>query len=198
MASAHVTPTASIGLRLGLAVLGGVLLGTLLLSLRGSPFDDFGRSLAGTRRRTFLVSAALVVLRQAAWVDREPLGFWPRWLYVWGLHLYGPWPCCDWAHPRRGPATGCGDLHDARAFTGLGWMWRDAVSSGASGPCVDTTPRSSQGRSTSMTLATDLPRPRPGHDRHHFKTIINLFPEYPTDEEVPCFRRNWPSSATTG
>ena len=32
-----------------------------------------------------IASAALIGLRQVGWLDFEPLGFWPRWLYVWGL-----------------------------------------------------------------------------------------------------------------
>ena len=32
-----------------------------------------------------IVSAVLILVRQLRWIDREPIGFWPRWVYVWGL-----------------------------------------------------------------------------------------------------------------
>ena len=32
-----------------------------------------------------LTAAILMVMRQVGWLDWEPIGFWPRWFYVWGL-----------------------------------------------------------------------------------------------------------------
>ncbi len=27
-------------------------------------------------------------MRQVGWLDWEPIGFWPRWFYVWGLFAW--------------------------------------------------------------------------------------------------------------
>jgi len=128
----------------------------------------------------FLVSAALVVLRQAAWVDREPLGFWPRWLYVWGLLAWAL------ALLRLGPPAPAGRRRAAVICTMLVlWFGLDVAGRGLFW-CQRPVRRLREivpgkiylsGMPTYRGLAL-------AHDRHHFKTIINLFPEY-TDEGSP-------------
>jgi Tyrosine phosphatase family len=130
-----------------------------------------------------VVSAVLIGLRQVGWLDREPLGFWPRWIYVWGLlawslallHMVPATPP-GWSRP--GVITGIVLVWLVLDFTGRGIFWyqrplhrlREVV----------------PGRIYLSAMPT-YPGLELAQERHHFRTIINLFPEH-TSQRSPY----WP------
>jgi hypothetical protein len=121
-----------------------------------------------------LASLLLIIVRQFGWLDHEPFGFWPRWVYVWGLLAWAlallrvaPKASSTW--PRGAVMTVLVILWLGLDFTGRGLFWyqrplhrlREVVP-GRLYICAMPTYRG-------LELA---------QERHHFKTIINLYPEY--------------------
>ena len=75
-----------------------------------------------------VVSAALILVRQVGWIDHEPLGFWPRWIYVWGLLAWAlallralPQAPAGWS--RGAIVAGLVLLWLGLDFTGRGILW---------------------------------------------------------------------------
>jgi hypothetical protein len=132
---------------------------------------------AGDREVRPLLVAALVLaaLRQVEIPGVEPVGYWPRWAFVWGLLAF------DLAMVRVLPSLG----------SWFGWRrWAFAAAGGAAwfGIVVGGIWLSWYHRPLSR-LRTVVPGKiyisamptaeglAVAHRRHHFKTIINLFPE---------------------
>lgn len=127
-----------------------------------------------------IVAGLLMVLRQLPWVDHEPLGFWPRWIYVWGLLAWA------FAVVRVAPPVPSGWRRGA-ALAGLllAWLVLDVAGRG-----VFWYQRPLR-RLREMVPGRIYLSAMPTYSglelaqaRHHFKTIINLFPEY-TPERSP-------------
>ena len=130
-----------------------------------------------------LVALVLMVVRQLPWIDREPFGFWPRWVYVWGLLAWA------FAVLRLSPPAGIG----RRGVVTIAALI--AVSLG-----LDVVGRSIFWYQRPITRLREI---IPGRlylsgmptyrglqlaqERYGFKTIINLFPEF-TPEGSP----HWP------
>ena len=129
------------------------------------------------------VSAALVLLRQTRWLDFEPLGFWPRWIYVWGLlawalALLQVVPRAPAGLPRAAVIAGLVLIWLGLDFTGRGIFWYQRPIHRLREVVPDRIYISAMPTHWGLELA---------QQRHHFRTIINLFPEY-TPERSPL----WP------
>ncbi len=124
----------------------------------------------------FVVAAVLTIARIARVPDVEPFGYWPRWAFVWALvafcaALVRLQPIRHEARPRRALLlrVGCGiSIWFVWVAAGieLTWFHRPidrlrAVVPGKIYMCAMPTARG-------LEIA---------QNRHHFKTIINLFPE---------------------
>jgi hypothetical protein len=129
------------------------------------------------------VAAILLAMRQMAWVDREPLGFWPRWIYVWALFAWA------FAIVRVVPPAPPGWSKKAIIgvmilislsldFTGRGLFWYQRPLARLREVVPGRIYISAMPTYRGLTLA---------QDRYHFRTIINLYPEY-TPEQSP----DWP------
>jgi predicted protein tyrosine phosphatase len=128
------------------------------------------------RRASILLGSAiiLVALRQVEFAGVEPAGYWPRWCFVWGVLAFGlalirllpPLP------PRRFDRSAIA-IAAVAAWYGivvggiaLAWWHRPLARLRAVEP--------------GKIYISAMPTYRGlkvAHDRHHFKTIINLFPE---------------------
>lgn len=156
----------------------------VLCALRKRPVRALWAA-ARARGASGLVVAALflIVIRQVGWLDREPIGFWPRWLYVWGLLAWAlallrlaPTAPPNWW--RGAILVVLVAISLGLDFAGRGLFWyqrplhrlREVV----------------PGRLYLSAMPT-YEGLRLAHDRHHFRTIINLFPEL-TPEQSP----HWP------
>lgn len=64
-----------------LTVLAVVAIGSRPWNLRAMLADAKVRGVLGL----LAVASLLMVARQLPGIDREPFGFWPRWIYVWGM-----------------------------------------------------------------------------------------------------------------
>lgn len=169
--------------RLALAACALVL--TVVVALTGRPWEL--RYLFQQARRQGILALSitalvLVVVRQTPWIDREPFGYWPRWVYVWGMLAWA------FAMLRVAPVA-------AVARRGLVVAALIAVSLGLDlfGRGVFWYQRPIArlreiipGRLylSAMPTHAGLALAQP---RYHFKTIINLFPEF-TKEGSP----HWP------
>jgi hypothetical protein len=130
-----------------------------------------------------IVAAALTVLRQAGWVDREPFGFWPRWIFVWGLLAWALALLRVVPRAPRGWAK-------AAVYLALVLLWLGLDSTGRGifwyQRPIHRLREVVPGRIYLSAMPTywglEL-----AQERHHFRTIINLFPEY-TPERSPL----WP------
>ncbi|OJW22613.1 MAG: hypothetical protein BGO49_01115 [Planctomycetales bacterium 71-10] len=162
-----------------LAIVAVVALGTRPWDVRAMLADARARGVLGL----LAVSAALMVVRQLPGIDREPFGFWPRWVYVWGLLAWA------FAMLRLAPAAGGGRRGAAIVatmiavsigldFFGRGVFWYQRP--------INRLREVIPGRLYLSAMPTyaglELAQPR-----YHFKTIINLFPEF-TPEGSP----HWP------
>ncbi len=127
-----------------------------------------------------IVSAVLILVRQLGWIDREPIGFWPRWIYVWGLLAWSfallrviPRAPTGWS---RSAVVACMVLlWLGLDFTGRGLLWYQRP--------LHRLREVDPGRIYLSAMPTyqglEL-----AQERHHFRTIINLFPEQ-TPERSP-------------
>jgi hypothetical protein len=130
-----------------------------------------------------IVAALLVALRQVGWLDREPFGFWPRWIYVWGL--------LAWAlvllrmAPKAPPGWSRGAILAVLVaislgldFAGRGLFWYQRPLHRLRAIVPGRLYISAMPTYHGLKLA---------QERHQFRTIINLFPEL-TPEQSPY----WP------
>ncbi|WP_165065278.1 protein-tyrosine phosphatase family protein [Paludisphaera rhizosphaerae] len=167
---------------LGLSALALVV----IVGLAARPWE-FRSLIALAKSRNVLalmaVAAVLIVLRQTPWIDREPFGYWPRWVYVWGvlawalamLRLAPEAPV-----RRRGAFVAVALIAVSLGLDVLGrglfWYQRPI------GRLKEIIP----GRLylSAMPTYAGLKLAQP---RYQFKTIINLFPEF-TSQGSP----HWP------
>lgn len=133
----------------------------------------------------WLLAFALVMMiaRQLPGVDREPFGFWPRWIYVWGLFAWAfavlrltPQATPGWT--RRGVVTALIVAWIGLDVVGRGIFWYQRPISRLREIEPGVLYLSAMPTYRGLTLA---------HERIGFKTIINLFPEF-TPEQSP----HWP------
>src|SRR3954447_3773473 len=131
-----------------------------------------------------IYSLIMIILRQFGWLDREPFGFWPRWVYVWGLLAWAmallrvaPRAPSSW--PRGAVMTVLVIIWLLLDFTGRGLFWYQRP--------IHRLREVVPGR----IYLSAMPTPwglELAQERHHFRTIIDLFPEY-TPERSPL----WPA-----
>ena len=130
-----------------------------------------------------ITAAVLLALRQVAWLDVEPIGFWPRWLYVWGLFAW------SFVLVRLAPAAPIGWSRNAIVaamvvislgldFAGRGLFWYQRP--------IHRLREVEPGRIYVSAMPT-YQGLKLAQERYHFRTIINLFPES-TPEQSP----HWP------
>jgi hypothetical protein len=174
-------PTAQ---RLLLLALATGVAALVLLALRQRPL----RALWSTARARWIqglliLTVSLIALRQVGWLDREPLGFWPRWIYVWGLLAWGF--VLVRVAPKAPPGWWRGPILIVMVaislgldFAGRGLFWYQRPLHRLREVVPGRLYLSAMPTYTGLRLA---------HERHHFRTIINLFPEL-TPEQSPL----WP------
>jgi hypothetical protein len=127
-----------------------------------------------------IIASALVASRQIGWLDREPFGFWPRWAYVWGLLAWtlalaqlAPKARLNW---RRGAfLVGLVAFSLGLDYFGRSLFWYQRPLHRLREVVPGRLYISAMPTYRGLSLA---------HDRHHFRTIINLFPEL-TPEQSP-------------
>ncbi len=126
------------------------------------------------------VAALLILVRQFGWIDREPIGFWPRWTYFWGLLAWAlalvrvvPRAPAGW---QRGAILAClVVIWLGLDFTGRGLLWYQRPLHRLREVVPGRIYLSAMPTYQGLELA---------QERHHFRTIINLFPEH-TPERSP-------------
>jgi hypothetical protein len=173
--------SAPVGLRVLLGAAAGLLLLMLAWGLRGAAARALWES-ARQHRVAGLIAVAtiLILLRQVGWLDREPFGFWPRWIYVWGLLAWAlallrlvPKAPAGWT---RGVAlAGMVASWLLLDFTGRGIFWYQRPLHRLREVVPGRIYVSAMPTHWGLELA---------QQRHHFRTIINLYPEY-TPERSP-------------
>jgi hypothetical protein len=176
-----ISPEASSLLRLTLAACGLGLAAVVVWGIRDCWSGGVRLRAPGNEVTGLLATAALLVaLRQVGWIDREPFGFWPRWFYVWGLLAWAlallrlsppaPQGAARWAVLAVMLVTWL--MLD---FTGRGIFWFQRP--------IHRLREVVPGRLYLSAMPTykglDL-----AYERHHFRTIVNLFPEH-TNERSP-------------
>jgi hypothetical protein len=131
----------------------------------------------------FLAAVVLVAARQLDPVWLEPAGYWPRWAALWGImaldlvlvRMMPPWPEGAWRRLAIGGAGVGGWFILVICGIDLAWYHRPIARLRAviPGAIYISAMPSYRG----LELA---------HARHHFRTIVNLFPE-DTDLRSPLF-----------
>jgi hypothetical protein len=168
-------PLAPKSLRLLLSALGGLFLLLSFWGLWGATPRGLWESACRHRVAGLIgVATLLILLRQVDWPDREPFGFWPRWIYVWGLLAWAlallrlvPKAPANWV---RGAAIVClVTVWLLLNFTGRGIFWYQRP--------VHRLREVVPGRIYISAMPTHWGLEL-AHARHHFRTIMNLFPEY--------------------
>ena len=127
-----------------------------------------------------IAAAILMVMRQIGWLDWEPIGFWPRWFYVWGLFAwaFALVKVAPPAPPRWSRAAIVGLMVLVSLgldFTGRGLFWYQRP--------IARLKEVVPGRLYLSAMPTYLGL-KLAQERYHFRTIINLYPEY-TPEQSP-------------
>jgi protein tyrosine phosphatase (PTP) superfamily phosphohydrolase (DUF442 family) len=179
--------SAPVLLRLALGVVAIVLASIVARSVRDA-WPRRAELLAGARERgclgLLIAALVLVVARQFEIPGAEPLGYWPRWFYTWGLLAFllalvlmlPPWPRGMF---RRTSLAGAGALAwYGLVVGGIALTWYHRPLERLKTIVPDRIFISAMPTYRGLEIA---------HARHHFKTIINLFPE-DTDERSP----RWP------
>lgn len=168
-------PGVATGQRILLGSAAAVLAAAVVWSSRPWSLPAFLREARANRILAFLVVAAvLLTLRQAPWIDREPFGFWPRWFYAWGLFAWA------FALLRVAPQAPPGWPRRAALICLIvAWLGLDVLGRGIFwyqrpiGRLREIVPGklylSAMPTYRGLALA---------QGRHHFKTIVNLFPEH--------------------
>ncbi|MDG3003855.1 protein tyrosine phosphatase [Paludisphaera mucosa] len=129
------------------------------------------------------VALGLMIARQLPWIDREPFGYWPRWVYAWGV-LAWALAMLRLAPPvapgRRGVLVAAALVAVSLGldFGGRGIFWYQRPI----GRLKELIP----GRLYLSAMPT-YDGLKLAQGRYRFKTIINLFPEF-TDQRSPY----WP------
>ncbi|WP_165228751.1 protein tyrosine phosphatase [Aquisphaera insulae] len=174
-------PAAPAELRLVLGLAAVALLALFSYGLLGI---DLRRGWSAAKVRgiggLLVVAAALVILRQVPWIDREPIGFWPRWAFVWGLlawalALVRVVPAAPPGWSRTGIVTIMIAASLALDFAGRGLFWYQRPLARLREVVPGRIYISAMPTYRGLELA---------QQRHHFRTIINLFPEH-TAERSP-------------
>jgi protein tyrosine phosphatase (PTP) superfamily phosphohydrolase (DUF442 family) len=121
-----------------------------------------------------VVAGVLLALRQTSWIDREPFGFWPRWFYVWGLLAWSfallrvtPEAPPGWS--RRVAVTGLVAAWLALDILGRGIFWYQRPINRLHEIVPGKLYLSAMPTYRGLKIA---------QERYHFKTIVNLFPEF--------------------
>ena len=127
-----------------------------------------------------IAAAILMVMRQVGWLDWEPIGFWPRWFYVWGLFAwaFALVRVVPAAPPRWSRAAIVGLMVLVSLgldFTGRGLFWYQRP--------IARLKEVVPGRLYLSAMPTYLGL-QLAQQRYHFRTIINLYPEL-TPEQSP-------------
>jgi hypothetical protein len=172
-------------LRLAIAALAA---GFALLFIRGMAGTSIGNHWRSARAAgiagLLATAAAHLGLRQVGWVDREPLGFWPRWIFVWGLLAWAlallrvalrvaPEILPKWR--RSAVIAGLVLAWLALDFNGRGILWYQRPLHRLREVVPGRLYISAMPTYDGLALA---------QQRHHFRTVVNLFPEY-TPERSP-------------
>jgi predicted protein tyrosine phosphatase len=169
--------SAPLTLRVTLASGGGALAMTLIWCLRNGSiaklwFAARMRGIAGL----LIAATILLILRQVGWLDREPLGFWPRWVYVWSLLAWSM--ALLRVSPTAPPGWSRGAVMTALVliwlvldFTGRGIFWYQRPLHRLREVVPGRIYISAMPTYWGLELA---------QERHHFNTIINLYPEHTT------------------
>lgn len=179
--------SAPLALRASLFVVAFLLAGVVAFSLRAAwPNRRALWNAAGERgcRGLLIVALVLVLARQIDLRGIEPIGYWPRWFYAWGLLAFAlglllalpPWP-----HGllRRGSLAAAGAI-----------AWYGLVVGGIAVTWYHRPLERLKTIVPGRIYISAMPTYRGlqiAHARHQFKTIVNLFPE-DTDERSP----RWP------
>lgn len=130
-----------------------------------------------------LVALALMIVRQLPWIDREPLGFWPRWVFVWGMlaWAFAMLRVAPPAAPRHRTAWIAAALIAVSLgldFVGRGIFWYQRPIARLREIIPGRLYLSAMPTYRGLQIA---------QERYHFKTILNLFPEF-TEAGSP----HWP------
>lgn len=158
-----------------------------LVAAWGSYPWNLGKLVQAARdRRVFwllAVALILIVVRQTPWVDRGPMGFWPRWVFVWGLFAWAfailrLTPQATPGKTRRVVVTVLIVAWVGLDILGRGIFWYQRPISRLREIEPGVLYLSAMPTYRGLTLA---------QERIGFKTIINLFPEF-TPEQSP----HWP------
>jgi hypothetical protein len=169
------------GLRFLLAATGGLLLHLVLRGLSAaSPRAVWNSARQHHVAGLLVVAALLMILRQTGWPNHEPIGFWPRWIYVWGLlagalALVRLVPKEPLGRARPAAFAGLVLVWLLLDFTGRGIFWYQRPLHRLREVVPGQIYISAMPTRWGLELA---------QERHHFRTIINLFPEY-TPERSP-------------
>lgn len=162
-------------LRVMLAACAVGLIGVVAWGISGrSPARNWLAARRSGISKLLIAAASLVALRQTGWLDREPFGFWPRWFYVWGLLAWAL------ALLRVSPVPPGGRARGAVLaamlvvwlgldFTGRGIFWYQRPIHRLREIVPNRIYLSAMPTYRGLELA---------HERHHFRTIVNLFPEH--------------------
>jgi predicted protein tyrosine phosphatase len=168
-------PEAGRHIRLLLAGAAAALFVTTHWGLGKETIGTLWRESRGLGTAWLIVAAsALVLARQVGWLDCEPAGFWPRWMLVWGLLAWALallfiLPATTGRKVRRVVVCGLVLLWLGLDFLGRGVLWHQRplhrLREVVAGRIYISAMPTYQG----LQLA---------QARHHFRTIVNLFPEY--------------------
>jgi hypothetical protein len=165
-------------LRVGIGALAAGLAFLIVRGLAGSSIASHWNDARGAGIASLLAAAAvLLVLRQVGYVDREPLGFWPRWVFVWGLlawalALLRVAPKAPSNRPRGAVLAGLVLAWLVLDFTGRGILWYQRPLHRLREVVPGRLYVSAMPTYNGLALA---------QERHHFRTVINLFPEYTSE-----------------
>jgi predicted protein tyrosine phosphatase len=169
-------PQASTGLRAGLAAAALALAGLTvwpILAARGQLPSLWERGRTSQILGLLAAAILLIGLRQFEIPGVEPVGYWPRWAFVWGmlafdLALVRAMPVCPSWGARWATRLACGTAWATLVAAGLWLTWYQRPLQRLRSVVLDRIFISAMPTYRGLELA---------HARHHFKTIINLFPE---------------------
>jgi hypothetical protein len=139
------------------------------------------------RRRGVLgllaLAAVLVMVRQLPWIDREPFGYWPRWVFVWAMlaWAFAMLRLAPRAEPgRRGVVVAVLLIATSVGldFVGRGIFWYQRPIARLREIIPGRLYLSAMPTYRGLQIA---------QERYHFKTILNLFPEF-----TPAGSPHWP------